>query len=55
MINDILMVNKLHEKGRLVAVDYDPFTKRMVYKVELKNEKIVDANFDELTCVRYLR
>ena len=34
-INDVLFDNKLNEKVRLTGVEFDPNTKKIIYKIHL--------------------
>ena len=52
-INDILYHTKLQEKVKLIGVDYNPNTKRMIYLTERNNEEILESDFYSLQDVRY--
>ena len=53
-INDILFHTKLQEKVRLIGVDYDPNTKRMIYLTERSNEEILETDFYSLVDPYYM-
>lgn len=53
-INDILYHTELQEKVKLIGVDYDYRTKRMIYLTERNNEEILESDFYSLQDVRYI-
>ena len=53
-LGDILYHTKLQEKVKLIGVDYDYRTKRMIYLTERKNEEILESDFYSLQDVRYI-
>lgn len=52
-INDILYHTQLKEKVRLIGVDYNPNTKRIIYLTERNNEEIMESDFYSLQDIRY--
>lgn len=52
-LGDVLYHTKLQEKVKLVGVDYDYTTKRMIYLTERNNEEILESDFYSLQDVRY--
>lgn len=55
-LNDILICKSLNnEKVRLTSIDYNPFTKKMIYIVESKELDRYETDFFDLKDIRYCR
>ena len=54
-INDVLFDNKLNEKVRLIGVEFDPNTEKMIYIVESKYCDRLERSIYDLQDIRYDR